>query len=169
MPGKKLSIVPIDQIPKEVTDCPTNDLVGLLATCLQMADICVKEHGIGLAAVQVGLPWKLFVVRYIIGPANDQFRFFVNCRYEPVGDKKEKSLEGCLSIRRPNGDFRHFEVDRHTLVRVVGSELLADKELRIEPVTLEPTGHYSFVFQHEIDHQDLVLISDIGTEYEVWK
>jgi peptide deformylase len=168
MPGKKLSIVPVEQIPKEVTDCPTNDLVGLFGICLQMAELCIKEHGIGLAAVQVGVPWKLFVVRYMSG-TNDQFRFFLNCRYVPLGEEKEKSLEGCLSLRRPNGDYRHFEVERHSKVKVEGYELLADTTLRVEPITLEPLDYYRFVFQHEIDHQDLVLISDIGTEYEVWK
>jgi len=142
-----------------------------------MAELCIKEHGIGLAAVQVGIPWKLFVVRYINEgtsatawiPTNDQFRFFVNCRYVPLSEEKEKSLEGCLSIRRPNGDFRHFEVDRYKQVKVEGHELLVSPELKVEPVTVEPKGFHNFVFQHEIDHQDLVLISDIGVEYEVWK
>jgi peptide deformylase len=168
MPGKKLSIVPVDQIPTDVKECPTNDLVGLYAVCLQMQELCVKEHGIGLAAVQVGIPWKLFVVRYN-DKAKDQFRFFLNCSYTPLTEDKEKSLEGCLSLRRPNGDFRHFEVERYKNIRVEGHELIADRLLKMEPVVIEPKDLYRFVFQHEIDHQNLVLISDIGTEYEVWQ
>ncbi len=44
-----------------------------------------------------------------------------------------------------------------------------DLNLRVEQVSLEPKDFYRNVFQHEIDHQNLVLISDIGVEFEVWK
>src|SRR5688572_16474358 len=112
-----LSIVPVDKIPKEIVDCPTDNLVQLYRTCLQMAMLCIKENGIGLSAVQVGIPWRLFVVRYIDN-GKDSFRFFLNSRYTPTTEDKEKSLEGCLSLRDKWGELRHFQVDRYTNIKV---------------------------------------------------
>ncbi len=165
---EQLSIVPVDKIPKEVTDCPTDNLLQVYKTCLQMALLCVKENGIGLSAVQVGIPWRLFIVRYVEN-GKDRFRFFLNSRYTALTEDKEKSLEGCLSLRNAAGEFRRFQVDRYTNIKVEGQELRPDLNLRVEQVSLEPKDFYRNVFQHEIDHQNLVLISDIGVEFEVWK
>lgn len=163
-----LSIVSPENIPKDVVDCPSDNLLKIYKTCLQMAIVCVNENGIGLSAVQVGIPWRLFIVRYMDNGSN-KFRFFLNCKYTAVTDEKVKSLEGCLSLKNAKGDLRHFQVDRYTNIKVEGQELLADTALHLEPVTIEPKDFYSNVFQHEIDHQNLVLISDIGVEFEVWK
>lgn len=163
-----LSIVPVDKIPKDIVDCPTDNLLHLYKTCLQMTLLCLKENGIGLSAVQVGIPWRLFIVRYIDN-GKDSFRFFLNCRYTQTTEDKEKSLEGCLSLRNTAGELRHFQVNRYTNIKVEGHELKAAQELKVEPVIVEPKDYYRFVFQHEIDHQNLILISDIGVEFEVWK
>ena len=163
-----LSIVPVEKIPKEVVDCPTDNLLQVYKTCLQMAILCVKENGIGLSAVQTGIPWRLFIVRYMSN-GKDSFRFFLNSRYTALADEKEKSLEGCLSIRNAKGDFRHFQVDRFANIKVEGQELKTDPTLHLETLSLEPVDFYSKVFQHEIDHQNLVLISDIGVEFDVWR
>lgn len=163
-----LSIVPVDKIPKEVVDCPTDSLLQVYKTCLQMSLLCIKENGIGLSAVQVGIPWRLFIVRYTDKEKNN-FRFFLNACYSAITDEKVKSLEGCLSLKNAQGGFRHFQVERYKNIKVEGEELKADSILHLESVKLEPVDFYSNVFQHEIDHQNLVLISDIGVEYEVWK
>jgi peptide deformylase len=163
-----LSIASIENIPKEVVDCPADNLLRVYKTCLQMSILCIKEQGIGLSAVQVGIPWRLFIVRYMDG-GKDKFRFFLNSKYTAITDEKVKSLEGCLSLRNTQGDFRHFQVDRYSNVKVECQELLTEPNLRLEAVSLEPKDFYCNVFQHEIDHQNLVLISDIGVEFEVWK
>lgn len=163
-----LSIVPIDKMPKEITDCPTDNLLQVYKVCLQMALLCVKEDGIGLSAVQVGIPWRLFIVRYT-DKEKPIFRYFLNAEYSAFTDDKVISLEGCLSIKNVQGGLRHFQVERHKNIKVEGYELKADSVLRLEPVVMEPVDIYANVFQHEIDHQNLILISDIGIEYEVWK
>lgn len=162
-----LSIVSVENIPKEIVDCPADNLLRVYKTCLQMAILCIKENGIGLSAVQAGIPWRLFIVRYMEG-GKDKFRFFLNNKYTAITDEKIKSLEGCLSLRNARG-LRHFQVDRYSNIKVEGQELLTEPNLHIEPVNLEPKDFYCNVFQHEIDHQNLVLISDIGVEFEVWK
>lgn len=163
---KFLSIVPVDEIPKVVGDCPTASLVDLYKLCSHMENLCIKENGIGLSAVQVGVPWKLFVVSY---PTH--FRYFVNCEYTPLSEEKEKSLEGCLSLKKPDGALRFFEVERFKKIKILGQELKMNPSLKLEMVEVqeEPTDHYRIVHQHEIDHHRLVLISDIGTELELWK
>lgn len=161
---KFLSIVPVDEIPKTIGDCPTTSLVDLYKLCSYMEELCVKEKGIGLSAVQVGVPWKLFVVRY-----PTCFRYFIDCEYTPLAEEKEKSLEGCLSLKKPDGALRFFEVERFKKIKFHGKELKLSPKLELVDVQEEPTDHYRIVYQHEIDHHRLVLISDIGTELELWK
>jgi peptide deformylase len=76
-----LKIVPIEEIPLAV-DVPIDDLNKVHEICLQMEEICTKNKGIGLAAVQVGIPWKLFIV-----DTQQGFQHYVNCEYEPAGEK----------------------------------------------------------------------------------
>jgi peptide deformylase len=165
--SKGLSLVPVEQIPKETIDCQTDDLQKLYRTCIQMENVCLINDGVGLSAVQVGVPWKLFIVRY--QPPRMPFRYFLNCRYEPITEEKDKSIEGCLSLRQADGRFRHFEVERYKKVRVVGQELTDIIKLVVSDFSFEPDDVYRIVFQHEIDHQNNILISDIGKELNIWK
>lgn len=165
---EQLSLVLPHEIPKIVYDCPKSDLVSLYAVALRMQEVCEANNGIGLAAVQVGIPWRFFIVNFL-----DKFRFFLNSVYVPLSGEKEKSLEGCLSIRHTNGDLRYFEVERYKKIEVSGEELLADTELKVVPFNLQPEGIYRFVYQHEADHhgwpgKEPVLISEIGLEYDIW-
>jgi peptide deformylase len=169
-----MKIVPIPEIPKkeDVVDVPTDDLVAVYKVCLEMEQVCSRNFGIGLSAVQVGIPWKLFILDFGLEAGKDpftkqRFGYYVNCEYEPVGELKEQSLEGCLSIKKPNGQLRHFTVQRHAKVRVKGLELLPSPELRLVHFWTEPTSHYRIVLQHEIDHQHGILISDIGKELDI--
>lgn len=161
-----MQIVPVEQIPINVVDCPEDKLVEVYRTCKQMHLVCKKHNGVGLSAVQVGIPWRLFV----IGEGDGPYRNFLNCKYGQVGDGKFESVEGCLSIKRPNGDLQHFKVDRFQEIQITGRELV-EKDNSIQLIAfqakLSGTNLLNVVFQHEIDHQNLVLISDIGTEYEI--
>lgn len=159
----KLQIVPVADIPKG-EPVPLNDLMKVYKTCQAMERLCIEEHGIGLSAVQVGIPWNLFIW-------NDKeggFRYFINCEYEGQGDK-QNSIEGCLSLKRPNGKFRQFEVQRFDVVKMTGKELLYENELKLVDVDATLNDIYAVVAQHEIDHQNGILISDIGQEIEIYR
>lgn len=171
---KSLSIVPVDDIPKTVVDCPTTDLVDLYKLCSYMEELCEKEKGIGLSAVQVGIPWKLFIVRYNSGSVF--FHHYVNCEYIPLSEEKEKSLEGCLSLKKADGQLRYFEVERYTKIKVKGQMLKSDPKLELIDFDkiVDPKNYYRVVYQHEIDHSgngifSPTLISDIGKEIKIWK
>jgi len=175
-----IKIVPIDQIPK-ANPCPMDDLINLYKTCLSLEKLCEKESGIGLSAVQVGIPWDLFVIKFGVltgGPSDsskekDQtyYRYFLNCKYDPIDNDKEKSLEGCLSLRTKDGKLRHFEVERYKHIRVIGSELVSREDgLKVIDFAYNPdeSDYYKIVFQHESDHSLGILINQIGKEYQIW-
>jgi len=162
-----MQIVPVDQIPpaSDVKDAPAN-LMELYRTCLLMEEVCTNNNGIGLSAVQVGLPWRLFVVR----GADDKYEYYVDCEYDSEGEDKFPSVEGCLSLRNADGTLRYWQVERFTKVRIKGRRLRAKPDLELVEVNFrEDDPLYCVVFQHEIDHQRGVLISDIGQEMELRK
>lgn len=162
-----MKIVPVEEIPlvENVQPTPTDNLMELYKVCQKMENLCQAENGIGLSAVQVGIPWKFFVVRNRDG----SFERLVDCEYEAVGTEPlQDGLEGCLSLRNAEGRLRNFSVKRHPKVRVTGKKLLIDPDLSLEDVDLELDGLYSVVYQHEIDHHRGVLISEIGKEVEIW-
>jgi len=158
----------------EVANIPTKDEVEtikiseanapkILKLCLEMHELCEQERGIGLSAVQVGLPLKLFIVKNKDGSYSN----YVNCDYVPLTQTKSTSVEGCLSLRK-NGSFRFFKVDRFENVQITGWELLIGEDVKFVPVDKSLNDFYAVVFQHEIDHQNQVLISEIGQEVHIW-
>jgi len=170
-----MRLVEVNEIPSmaEVKDVSTDNLVEIFKIAKEMEALCLKENGIGLSAVQVGIPLKLFVVRidnkHKFG--NNGFFCFCNMDYRPFAEGVIISLEGCLSIRSPSGQLRHFQVPRYREIVLNGYRLDYDgTDLKLQNLdnfrlSLEDQ---SIVFQHEIDHQNGILISDIGKEVFLW-
>lgn len=139
---------------------PLEDKAKLFNTFTDMIKMCEVEDGIGLSAVQVGLPHKMFVVK-----DHDKFRCFLNCDYEPTTNaKRTLSLEGCLSLRSPDGRLRFFEVERWNQIKVSGTEFCLSTLDFILGLNLCVSTPLSIVFQHEMDHDCGKLISDTGKE-----
>lgn len=166
-----MEIVPVAEIPKpeDVIDTPTDDLMKLYRVCQDMKVVCLEVGGIGLAAVQVGMPWRLFVIR-----GQDGWEYMVNCQYlaVPVDITKTNpvatSIEGCLSLKDDQGKLIHYKVDRFKKVRVQGYRLIDQPELSLEEVDyVTEENIYNVVYQHEIDHQNGILISEIGEEIDI--
>lgn len=165
-------LVKIDDIPKAeevLMDSP----VSVLKVCQDMEKICKEEDGIGLSAVQIGVPWKLFIIRNdgrfpdIYG--TQRYSYFVNCDYEATDVQQIVSLEGCLSVRSEDGRLRLFQVKRHKNIRLYGYLLNINKSVNFEAVDCKVSFEQQcVVIQHEIDHQKGVLISDHGKEIFVW-
>jgi peptide deformylase len=168
-------IVETSRIPvvEDIKDVPLDNLASVFKVCLEMEEVCNKENGIGLSAVQVGVPWKLFIMRgngtCPLVPA-EKYGYFVNCEYEPVTEERVVSLEGCLSLRSQDGRLRSFQVERFKTIRLFGFILKANgSELKTEPFDCAlDCLQGGIVAQHEIDHHHAVLISDIGKEMLVW-
>jgi len=171
-----MKIIPVNEIPKDVQDVPLDDPMSVYKTFLRMEHVCSILNGVGLSAVQVGIPWKMFITpRPDEGESIQQkFDWYVNCDYEPVdwnfNVAKNRSLEGCLSIKKENGELRRFFVERYPKVKVKGKKLIADASKPIfKDVDFVPESEIAAViFQHEIDHQKGILISDIGKEIDIF-
>ena len=168
-------IVETSQIPtvEQISDIPLDEPMKVFKVCQEMQAVCEAENGIGLSAVQVGIQWKLFIVK---GDGTcpliprGEYGYFVNCEYEPVTDEQVVSLEGCLSLRSPDGRLRSFQVRRFKEIKLSGSQLFFDCILHFEDIGDAPVDFTKegIVFQHEIDHHRGLLISEIGKELFVW-
>jgi peptide deformylase len=162
-----LNIVAVEQIPTkdQIQDVPLNDLSKVYRICLQLQELCNREQGIGISAVQAGIPWKLCLIKL-----TDGIHFFLNCEYSPDSEDQGLWVEGCLSLKRKN-KLRTFEVRRYKQIKVNGYELLLNgSDLELKPVKdYIVTGFEATIFQHEIDHHRSVLISEIGKEIELTK
>jgi len=102
-------------------------------TVVQAFALLQQHKGLGLAAPQMGIAERWFVTAW--------GELFVNPTVELHGILID-SQEGCLSI-----PGKQFVVRRATEVRVLGRTY---------------TGERAVVLQHESDHLDGILISDIG-------
>lgn len=161
-----MKIVDVDLIPSidDIVETPKDDLVDLYKKCLEMARVCIEENGVGLSAVQVGIPWRMFVIKW----PNNEFGFFVDCEYDPIGDEQHDSDEGCLSLKDEEGKLEMYRVKRYDKIKVTGKALVPDDKPVLKDVEIEIGGFCGVVFQHEIDHTFGVLISDIGEKITIW-
>ena len=168
-------IVETNQITNlKIQEVQTDDLIKIFKICQDLQCLCEKENGTGISAVQVGLPLHIFLVKgdgscsFI--PKN-QYGYFINCNYEFIGEENVMSLEGCLSIRSPDGRLRFFQVKRHKNILIKGFKLLFENLLKLEVLEESVSNsQQGVVFQHEIDHQLGVsgLISTKGKEVFIW-
>lgn len=169
-----MQLVDFDKLPKaeDILDVPLDDPMKVFKICQQMEMVCERENGIGLSAVQVGIPWKLFIVKGdgtcpII--EKGKYAYFVNTHYTVTEENQILSLEGCLSIRSQDGQLRLFQVPRHNKVHLNGHILVFNSVLKFDILDIKiSAAEEGIVFQHEIDHSSAILISDIGKEIFVW-
>jgi peptide deformylase len=114
-----------------------------------MFETMYDAPGVGLAAIQVGVPSRLIVIDLSKRKAEAEPRVFINP--EITWSSEEKSLyeEGCLSIP----DI-HEDVERPAQVKI--RYLNLDGEPREE----DAEGLFATVIQHEIDHLNGVLFID---------
>jgi peptide deformylase len=160
MTEEKIDLVEPEKIPK-IIDCSAT-VEELFNIGKKMEEICLKNKGIGLSAVQVGIPYNFFILY-----RNNKFEYYLDCSYEGNNDLIE-SVEGCLSLMNNDGSFRSFQLKRHSEVTIKGKYLKRYPEgnIKIKQFEKKENGFYGIVFQHEIDHAFGILISQIGKELE---
>ena len=112
----------------------------------RMFELMREEQGVGLAAPQVGVNLRLFVVNHTGKPEDD--RAIVN----PVlsdADGNELGEEGCLSLPKIR-----TQIDRATSVH------LKAQDLDGKPFEQDGTDFEARVWQHEFDHLDGIMLID---------
>ncbi len=113
-----------------------------------MIETMYAAPGIGLAAPQVGVPLRVFVVDLSVGRDPSQLIALVNPEFVQR-DGTQLEEEGCLSVPGFNAT-----VLRPSRVVIAGF----DREE--QPQTFDGTGLLARAFQHEMDHLDGRLFVD---------
>ena len=143
-----------DPVLRKVTGDIDMDYDGLQELIENMFETMYNADGVGLAAPQVGLPVRVFVVD--LSPMKkDQpslagFRkAFINAHIIERSGEEELMEEGCLSI-----PGIHEEIFRKNFIRIqyLNTDGVACDE--------EYTGYTARVLQHEYDHLDGVMFTD---------
>jgi peptide deformylase len=111
-----------------------------------------QARGVGLAANQIDLPLRLFVVNLKADPQEGEELVFINpVITSPKG--LDEAEEGCLSLPGLYGQVRRPKQVKINAYSLEGKEFTADL-----------SGLFARVVQHETDHLDGVLFTDRLTE-----
>jgi len=131
--------------PAQPVDAITPDIDALIDDMIQTM---YAAPGIGLAATQVGVPLRIFVVDVSVGRDPSGVVVMINPTFvERDGTQLEE--EGCLSVPGFNAT-----VVRPSRAVVRGLDREGSEHLR------EGTGLLARAFQHEMDHLDGTLFVD---------
>ncbi len=113
-----------------------------------MAETMYAAPGVGLAATQVGIPLRIFVIDVASEGEPSELRVFINPEIiERVG--KQLWKEGCLSFPGVAEDVKRAE---HVKARAL--------DIQGKPFEVEAEGLLAVAIQHETDHLDGVLMID---------
>ena len=139
-PNKLLRQVsqPVDEVNKEIQKLMDD-----------MLETMYSANGIGLAAIQIGVPKNLVVIDLLTKEKKRNPMFFVNPEILKKSSKMSKYEEGCLSI--PN---LFAEVKRPSECEIEYLDYEGNKK------SLKATGLLATCIQHEIDHLKGILFID---------
>ena len=114
-----------------------------------MLETMYHAKGIGLAAIQIGVPKRIIVMDLSKEEEKKEPRYFVNPVIKNKNLNLSKYLEGCLSI--PD---QFAEVDRPSTCEVEYLDYNGNKKL------LRTDGLLATCIQHEMDHLEGILFID---------
>jgi peptide deformylase len=109
-----------------------------------LAETMLAAPGAGLAAPQVGVPLRVFVVRgdenQVIGLVNPEL---------VRGEGVQVGYEGCLSYPGWVGEVAHYE-----------NVVIKGRNRHGKEVRIKAAGFTARAYQHELDHLDGILFID---------
>ena len=114
-----------------------------------MLDTMYEAPGIGLAAIQIGVPKRIIVMDISRDENKKEPRYFVNPVIKNKNDEKAKYEEGCLSV--PD---QFAEIERPNACEVEYLDYDGKKQL------LKADGLLATCIQHEMDHLEGILFID---------
>ena len=114
-----------------------------------MLDTMYAANGIGLAAIQIGVPKRIIVMDLSKDENKKEPRYFVNPVIKKSDSLKSTYEEGCLSV--PN---QFAEIDRPKKCEVEYLDYNGEKKLLIAE------GLLATCIQHEMDHLEGILFID---------
>tara|TARA_B100001059_G_C17734613_1_gene528133 strand:- start:298 stop:816 length:519 start_codon:yes stop_codon:yes gene_type:complete len=114
-----------------------------------MLDTMYAANGIGLAAIQIGIPKRIIVMDLSKDPKKKEPRYFVNPIIKNKDSEKATYEEGCLSV--PN---QFAEINRPRQCDVEYLDYNGEKQI------LRAEGLLATCIQHEMDHLQGILFID---------
>ena len=114
-----------------------------------MLDTMYDASGIGLAAIQIGIPKRIIVMDIGRDENKKEPRYFVNPIIKNKNKEKSKYEEGCLSV--PD---QFAEIERPNSCEVEYLDFDGKKQL------LKADGLLATCIQHEMDHLEGILFID---------
>lgn len=125
---------------------------------VDMIDTMREAPGVGLAAPQVSVSSRIIVVEYGEEEEGQEKKLYVVINPELTFPTPEKvvAVEGCLSVPGLVG-----EVERYQDVLVRGLNRQG------KPIKIKASGWLARIFQHEVDHLDGIVYTDLATR--IWQ
>ena len=114
-----------------------------------MLDTMYEAPGIGLAAIQIGVPKRIIVMDISRDENKKEPMYFVNPIIKNKNEDKSKYEEGCLSV--PD---QFAEIERPNACEVEYLDYYGKKKL------LKADGLLATCIQHEMDHLEGILFID---------
>ena len=114
-----------------------------------MIDTMYDARGIGLAAIQIGIPKRIIVMDISKDENKKEPRYFINPVIKNKNNEKSKYEEGCLSV--PD---QFAEIERPNECEVEYLDYNGKKQL------LKADGLLATCIQHEMDHLEGILFID---------
>ena len=114
-----------------------------------MLETMYDAPGIGLAAIQVGVPKRIIVMDISRDEIKKDPKYFVNPIIKNKNEEKAKYEEGCLSV--PD---QFAEIERPSACEVEYLDYEGKKQL------LKADGLLATCIQHEMDHLEGILFID---------
>lgn len=151
---RRLALAQIRQYPDPVLRLEAQEVQEFDGDLTQLVErmkrLMQDARGVGLAATQVGVLRRVFVIQE---EEEKEPRALVNPAIVDRSDETEPDDEGCLSLQGVA-----VEVERALRIRIEA------RDEEGQPVELELEGLPARVAQHELDHLDGVLILDRTTD-----
>jgi len=159
-----MSIRPIVTLPDPILRRKARPVTRFDADLQALVDDMIETMrqapGVGLAAPQVGVSERVIVVEFAEDEEDEtaakKLYVMVNPEIKKCSEASEPGIEGCLSVPGWQG-----EVERALEVTVKG------QTRRGQPMKVKAKGWMARIFQHEIDHLNGVVFTDLATK--VWK
>ena len=145
---RDILIVP-DPILKKVServDVVDDELRALMD---DMLETMYAAPGIGLAAIQIGVPKRVIVMDLAKPDETPAPRYFVNPEILWASEETQPYEEGCLSVPEI---YDEVERPAHVKLRYI--------DYNGKTVEEDAEGMYAVCIQHEMDHLDGVLFID---------
>ena len=140
-----------------------NDMIEYLHDS-QIEEIAEERNlrpGMGMAAIQLGIKKRYFVVVHEVTEEDDleqKFDTYIIVNPKVISHSEEMIAadvgEGCLSVNRETDGY----VKRYARIKVEGYDIEGNK------IVIRAREELAIAFQHELDHLDGILFTDKITD-----